>query len=120
MGQTTRQRPSAEEALQALLEGNGRFVSENLLYPNHFEESRQGVASGHDSIAVVPGHSSCGAIGAAAGDVKMDGHMSGFVPPHSGCNKDRQKQRGEPGEQYRQGTYRAGFREDRRFGAGYC
>ncbi|MEE4166020.1 MAG: carbonic anhydrase [Desulfocapsaceae bacterium] len=134
MGQTTRQRPSAEEALQTLLEGNRRFVSGNLLHPNHCEESRQGVASGQDPIAVVLtcadsrvppvdifdqgigdifvvrvagniigdhtlgsieyaalhlhtpliivlGHSCCGAIGAVASDVKLDGHMSTFVPP---------------------------------------
>ena len=53
MGKTTKQRPSAEEALNILLEGNRRFVSGKLLHPNHCEESRQGVAAGQDPVAVV-------------------------------------------------------------------
>ena len=134
MGETIKQRPSADEALKILLEGNRRFVSGNLLHPNHCQESREGVAGGQDPVAVVLtcadsrvppvdifdqgigdifvvrvagniigdhtlgsieyavsylhtplvvvlGHSSCGAIGAVANNVKLDGHMSTFVPP---------------------------------------
>ncbi len=133
MGKTTRQRPTTDEALNQLLEGNKRFMSGNLLHPNHCEESRQGVAEGQEPIAtiltcadsrvppvdifdqgigdifvvrvagniigdhtlgsieyavfhlhtplvIVLGHSSCGAVGAVASEVKLDGHMSTFVP----------------------------------------
>jgi len=53
MEENTRQRPSAEEALKTLLDGNKRFVSGQLEHPNHCEESRQGVALGQEPIATV-------------------------------------------------------------------
>jgi len=53
MEENTKQRPSAEEALKTLLEGNKRFVSGQLEHPNHCEESRQGVALGQEPIATV-------------------------------------------------------------------
>lgn len=133
MGDSTRQRLSADEALNKLLEGNRRFMSGNLLHPNHCEESRQVVAEGQEPIAtvlacadsrvppvdifdqgigdifvvrvagniigdhtlgsieyavshlhtplvIVLGHSCCGAVGAVVSEVKLDGHMSTFVP----------------------------------------
>jgi carbonic anhydrase len=133
MGEIIKQRPSAEEVLSTLLEGNRRFVSGKLQHPNHCEENRQGVAAGQEPIAtiltcadsrvppvdifdqglgdifvvrvagniigdhtlgsieyavsylhtplvLVLGHSSCGAVGAVASEVKLDDHMSTFVP----------------------------------------
>lgn len=53
MGGSTRQRPSADDALNALMEGNRRFVSGQLEHPNHCDESRQEVASGQEPIATV-------------------------------------------------------------------
>jgi len=46
-------RPTAEEALQILQEGNKRFVSGRLLHPNHCEESRQSLAGGQEPIATI-------------------------------------------------------------------
>jgi len=148
MGELTRQRPSAEEALNVLLKGNMRFVSGNLEHPNHCEESRQGVAAGQEPIAtvltcadsrvppvdifdqgigdifvvrvagniigdhtlgsieyavsylhtplvIVLGHSSCGAVGAVVSDVKLDGHMSTFVPPIQAAIKNVKDDEGD-------------------------
>jgi len=148
MGDTTRQRPTADEALNQLLEGNGRFMSGNLLHPNHCEESRQGVAEGQEPIAtvltcadsrvppvdifdqgigdifvvrvagniigdhtlgsieyaafhlhtplvLVLGHSSCGAVGAVASEVKLDGHMATFVPPIQAAIKSVKGEEGD-------------------------
>ena len=148
MGDTTTQRPTADEALNQLLEGNGRFMSGNLLHPNHCEESRQGVAEGQEPIAtvltcadsrvppvdifdqgigdifvvrvagniigdhtlgsieyaafhlhtplvLVLGHSSCGAVGAVASEVKLDGHMATFVPPIQAAIKSVKGEEGD-------------------------
>lgn len=46
-------RPTAEEVLQTLKDGNKRFISGNLEHPNHCEESRQSLASGQEPIATV-------------------------------------------------------------------
>ena len=148
MGETTRQRPTTDEALNQLLEGNRRFMSGNLLHPNHCEESRQGVAEGQEPIAtiltcadsrvppvdifdqgigdifvvrvagniigdhtlgsieyavfhlhtplvIVLGHSSCGAVGAVASEVKLDGHMSTFVPAIQAAIKSVKNEEGD-------------------------
>lgn len=134
MGRTENQRPTAEEALQILLEGNKRFISGTLEHPNHCKESRQKTSTGQEPIAtiltcadsrvppvdifdqgigdlfvvrvagniigfhtlgsieyavrhlhtplvIVMGHSCCGAVGAVASEVKLDGHMASFTPP---------------------------------------
>ncbi|MDD2465306.1 MAG: carbonic anhydrase [Desulfobulbus sp.] len=44
---------TGKDALQLLLEGNKRFISGKLEHPNHCEESRRGLVSGQDPIAVV-------------------------------------------------------------------
>ncbi len=41
MGRTSEKRPTADEALQILLEGSKRFLTGELEYPNHCKESRQ-------------------------------------------------------------------------------
>lgn len=46
-------KPTAEEALRALMEGNERFVSGNLLHPNHCEETRQAGIAGQEPIAAI-------------------------------------------------------------------
>lgn len=46
-------RPTAEEALKILREGNKRFVTGTLLHPNHCEESRQNLANGQEPIATI-------------------------------------------------------------------
>lgn len=46
-------RPTAEEVLQTLKDGNKRFVSGNLEHPNHCEESRQSLAAGQEPIATI-------------------------------------------------------------------
>ncbi len=43
----------ADEALQALLDGNKRFVSGNLLHPNHCKESRQAKVQTQEPIAAI-------------------------------------------------------------------
>lgn len=53
MGQEVKKRPSADEALKVLKEGNQRFVSGKLLHPNHCEESRQNLAAGQEPIATI-------------------------------------------------------------------
>lgn len=53
MGQIKQQRPTAEEVVEMLLEGNIRFVSGNLTHPNHCEESRQSVMHQQEPIATV-------------------------------------------------------------------
>ena len=53
MGQVKGKRPTAEEALQILKQGNDRFISGNLEHPNHCEESRQNLASGQEPIATI-------------------------------------------------------------------
>ncbi len=144
MVESTRQCPSAEEALNVLLEGNRRFVSGKLEHPNHCEESRQGVATGrepittdltcadsrvppvdifdqglgdifvvrgaeniigdhtlgsieyavarqHTPLVTVLGHSSCGAVGAVASNVKLDGRHVDLCASNSGCHKKCEK-----------------------------
>lgn len=46
-------RPTAEEVLQILKDGNNRFISGKLEHPNHCEESRQSLASGQEPIATI-------------------------------------------------------------------
>lgn len=46
-------RPTAEEVLQILKEGNKRFISGALEHPNHCEESRQSLVSGQEPIATI-------------------------------------------------------------------
>lgn len=53
MTQTQSARPTAEEVLQTLKEGNKRFVTGKLEHPNHCEESRQSLAEGQEPIATV-------------------------------------------------------------------
>ncbi|MBM9605129.1 carbonic anhydrase [Desulfopila inferna] len=134
MGRTPKNRPTADEALQLLLEGNRRFVAGNLEHPNHCKESRRLSSSGQEPFAtiltcadsrvppvdifdqgigdlfvvrvagniigfhtlgsieyavqhlntplvMVMGHSCCGAVGAVASGVRLDGHMSSFTAP---------------------------------------
>lgn len=50
MGRTTEYRPTAEEALQTLMEGNKGWVTGKLEHPNHIEENRQAVATGEISL----------------------------------------------------------------------
>lgn len=124
---------TGKEALQVLLAGNKRFLTGKLEHPNHCEESRRGLVSGQEPIAViltcadsrvppvdvfdqglgdlfvvrvagniindhilgsieyavshlhtplvmVMGHSSCGAIGAVAQGVKLNGHIASLTP----------------------------------------
>jgi len=51
--QSARRQMTGKEALQVLLDGNNRFLSGKLEHPNHCEESRKGLVSGQDPIAVV-------------------------------------------------------------------
>lgn len=134
MGRTQKIRPTADEALQILLEGNKRFVAGTLEHPNHCEESRRLSSTGQEPIAtiltcadsrvppvdifdqgigdlfvvrvagniigfhslgsieyavkhlntpliIVMGHSCCGAVGAVASEVRLEGHMSSFTAP---------------------------------------
>lgn len=53
MGQIKQQRPTAEEVVEMLLQGNKRFVSGSLIHPNHCEESRQSVMHQQEPIATV-------------------------------------------------------------------
>ena len=53
MAGVSNSRPTADEVLKTLLAGNDRFVSGNLLHPNHCEESRKSVVSGQEPIATV-------------------------------------------------------------------
>lgn len=46
-------KPTADQALEMLMEGNKRFISGNLEHPNHCEESRGRLAEGQEPIAVV-------------------------------------------------------------------
>lgn len=46
-------RPTAEEVLKILKDGNKRFVSGKLEHPNHCEESRKNLAAGQEPIATV-------------------------------------------------------------------
>lgn len=53
MGKERTRRPTAEQALEILQEGNRRFVRGTLLHPNHCEESRQSLANGQEPIATI-------------------------------------------------------------------
>ena len=53
MTQNKKTRPTAEEVLQILKDGNKRFVSGKLEHPNHCGESRQNLAAGQEPIATV-------------------------------------------------------------------
>lgn len=46
-------RPTAEEVLQILKDGNKRFISGKLEHPNHCKESRQILATGQEPLATV-------------------------------------------------------------------
>lgn len=46
-------RPTADEALEMLLEGNRRFLSCTLEHPNHCEESRERLVEGQEPIACI-------------------------------------------------------------------
>jgi len=46
-------KPTADQALEMLMEGNKRFISGKLEHPNHCEESRGRLAEGQEPIAVV-------------------------------------------------------------------
>jgi hypothetical protein len=50
---TQPKRPTAEEALQILKDGNKRFISGKLEHPNHCEESRKSLTTGQEPIATV-------------------------------------------------------------------
>ena len=148
MGRKIVKRPTADEALQILLEGNKRFVTGKLEHPNHCEESRDAVTGGQEPIAtiltcadsrvppvdifdqgigdifvirvagniigdhslgsieyavlhlhtplvIVMGHSCCGAVGAVASDVKLDGHMASFTAPIQTAIKNVKDQEGD-------------------------
>ena len=148
MGRTEKQRPTADEALQALLDGNKRFISGNLEHPNHCEESRRLTSGGQKPIAtilccadsrvppvdifdqgigdlfvvrvagniigdhtlgsieysvrhldiplvIVMGHSCCGAVGAVASEVKLDGHMASFTAPIQTAIKQAKDKEGD-------------------------
>ena len=51
--QTIRKKMSGREVLQLLFAGNKRFLSGKCEHPNHCEESRRGLTSGQDPMAVV-------------------------------------------------------------------
>ena len=53
MAQVVTKRPTADEALSMLLEGNRRFCSCTLEHPNHCEESREGLVESQEPIAVI-------------------------------------------------------------------
>lgn len=53
MTTVTKIRPTADEVLQKLKEGNKRFVTGKLEHPNHCEESRSGLVAGQEPIATV-------------------------------------------------------------------
>lgn len=53
MGRAEKKRPTADEALQILLDGNNRFITGKLEHPNHCEESRQLTSGGKKTIATV-------------------------------------------------------------------
>lgn len=46
-------RPTAEEVLKILKDGNKRFISGKLEHPNHCEESRKSLAAGQEPLATV-------------------------------------------------------------------
>ena len=56
-------------------------VAGNIIGDHTLGSIEYAVSYLHTPLVVVLGHSSCGAIGAVASDVKLDGHMSTFVPP---------------------------------------
>lgn len=53
MSEKNATRPTADQALQTLIEGNKRFVAGKLLHPNHCEESRQSLTTGQEPIASI-------------------------------------------------------------------
>lgn len=53
MGRTEKQRPTADEALKILMDGNNRFVTGKLEHPNHCEESRQLTSAKQEPIATI-------------------------------------------------------------------
>lgn len=106
MEEKLKQRPSADEVLNTLLEGNRRFVSGKLLHPNHCEESRQGVAEGQEPIATIltcadsrvpPVDIFDQGLGDifVASEVKLDGHMATFVPPIQAAIKNVKDDEGD-------------------------
>lgn len=148
MGRAEKQRPTADEALQILLDGNNRFVTGKLEHPNHCEESRRLTSGGqqpiatilccadsrvppvdifdqgigdlftvrvagniigfhtlgsieyavqhlHTPLVMVMGHSCCGAVGAVASEVKLDGHMASFTAPIQTAIKKVKDQEGD-------------------------
>jgi len=110
MGQVKQQRPTAEEGVEILLEGNKRFVSGNLTCADSrvppvdiFDQGigdlfvvrvagniigdhtlgsiEYAVAHLHTPLVIVMGHSSCGAITAVAQGANLGGHMATLAPP---------------------------------------
>lgn len=53
MSDPTTARPTADEALQTLLDGNKRFVAGKLEHPNHCEESRHSLIQGQEPFAAI-------------------------------------------------------------------
>ncbi len=53
MGSKAPHRPTADEAIQMLKNGNKRFVTEELKHPNHCEESRHNVVTGQKPFCTV-------------------------------------------------------------------
>lgn len=53
MRQKQSERPTAEQVLQILKDGNKRFVEGKLEHPNHCQESRQSLTAGQEPIATV-------------------------------------------------------------------
>ncbi len=148
MGRIGKLRPTADEALQILVDGNNRFITGNLEHPNHCEESRKLAKGGQQPIAtvlccadsrvppvdifdqgigdlfvvrvagniigdhtlgsieyavqqlrtplvIVMGHSCCGAIGAVASEIKLDGHMASFTPQIQAAIKKVKDKKGD-------------------------
>ncbi|PID45788.1 MAG: carbonic anhydrase [Proteobacteria bacterium] len=56
-------------------------VAGNIIGDHTLGSIEYAVAHLNTPLIVVLGHSSCGAVGAVARDVKLDGHMSTLVPP---------------------------------------
>lgn len=145
--QAAKNKITGKEALQILLAGNKRFLTGKLEHPNHCEESRKGLVSGQEPIAVVlacadsrvppvdvfdqglgdlfilrvagniindhilgsieyavshlhtplvmvMGHSSCGAVGAVAQGVKLNGHIASLTPSIDAALKKTKGQEG--------------------------
>jgi carbonic anhydrase len=56
-------------------------VAGNIIGDHTLGSIEYAVSHLHTPLVLVLGHSSCGAVGAVASEVKLDGHMATFVPP---------------------------------------